>query len=299
MATILPIDVVHGTRPDPAERDTSMTAQTEPDPTIPVLLVEDQLEVAKAFVRTLDRAGFAVTVAANYEQARASIDQPNVRFDAAVLDHKLPDGDSRDLVTALASREPSCSSLILTGYRDHDLALDYRGRGAFRFAAKPIGGIQLLAHVHATMLDTHRWRGAGIIETKPEEPPVVVMDVEHAADRLRYIAKLSPTEREVTYWVLQGLRDAQIAQILGRAERTAKRHVGQVLAKAGVQNRASLWNLLRTDGEKTITPDGNSGNGNGNDGKGQSKGKSSDDDDGHYARSASESAEPGRPPASP
>jgi len=229
-----------------------MIDPNESPSTAHVLLVEDSVEVSKAMVRTLERAGLRVMVAANFEDARGLIDRPNVRFDAAVLDHQLPDGDSRDLVSALATRKPCCSALILTGHRDHDLALEYRGRGAFRFATKPLGGIQLLANIHATMLDTHRWRGAGLAAQLPKEPPPVVVDVEQAADRLRYIAKLSPTEREVAYWVLQGLRDAQIAELLGRAERTAKRHVGQVLAKANVQNRASLWALLRTDADAKI-----------------------------------------------
>ncbi|MEM9461557.1 MAG: helix-turn-helix transcriptional regulator [Myxococcota bacterium] len=138
------------------------------------------------------------------------------------------------------------------------------------------------------MLDTHRWRGAGIAEAQPnEEPPVVVVDMEQAADRLKFIAKLSPTEREVAYWVLQGLRDAQIAQILGRAERTAKRHVGQVLAKAGVQNRTSLWNLLRTDGETKVR---------------KGKDTEEDDDEGdHAVGSSGDSPRSGgvQPPAHP
>ncbi len=233
-----------------------MIDPNESSSTAHVLLVEDSIEVSKAMVRTMERAGLQVLVAANFEEARALIDRPDVRFDAAVLDHQLPDGDSRELVSALAKRKPSCSALILTGHRDHDLALEYRGRGAFRFATKPLGGIQMLANIHATMLDTHRWRGAGLAAQLPKEPPPVVVDVEQAADRLRFIAKLSPTEREVAYWVLQGLRDAQIAELLGRAERTAKRHVGQVLAKANVQNRASLWALLRTDADAKRGKDG-------------------------------------------
>ncbi len=222
-----------------------------------VLLVEDTVELSKAMARTLERAGLQVVIASHFAEAMRMVTQPGVRFDAAVLDHQLPDGDSREVVSALGSREPSCSALILTAHQDHDLALEYRGRGAFRFAIKPLTGIQLLANVHATMLDTHRWRSAGNSGVSlPKEPPVVIVDVEQAADRLRYIAKLSPTEREVAYWVLQGLRDAQIAELLGRAERTAKRHVGQVLAKAGVQNRASLWALLRTDGVAQIKAQG-------------------------------------------
>ena len=48
--------------------------------------------------------------------------------------------------------------------------------------------------------------------------------------------------------MLHGKRDADLAQILGRAERTAKRHVSEVLRKAGVPNRAALWSVLRNDG---------------------------------------------------
>ncbi|MEM7156972.1 MAG: response regulator transcription factor [Myxococcota bacterium] len=214
-----------------------------------LLLVEDTPELAHALLRLLNRAGLLVVHAGNFTEARAVIDDPASQFDAAILDHHLPDGDSRALVSALAQKEPGCSSLVLTGVGDPGLAKDYRGRGAFRYVAKPVKGAQLLAHVHATMLDTHRWRAAGMPTTYVPSPPAVVVDVEAAADRLRFLARLSPTEREVAYWLLQGLRDAQIARLLGRAERTAKRHVGQVLSKVGVQNRSSLWAVLRNDAD--------------------------------------------------
>lgn len=225
----------------------------ESQPTAHVLLVEDLPELASAFARTLETAGYRVTVARNYAQAKLLVGRTDLHYDAAILDHRLPDGDSRDLVSSLASREPYCSSLILTACGNRNLAQEYRGRGAFRYAGKPIGGVQLLSHVQATIADTHRWRVAGEDSVeRASEPPAVVVDMEQAADRLRYVAKLSPTERDVAYWVLQGKRDAEIATLLGRAERTAKRHVGQVLAKAGVQNRASLWAFLGKDGDALL-----------------------------------------------
>lgn len=231
-----------------------MTA-SKSDPLAPcVLLVEDTPELASAMRRTLKARGFSVMLATSHAQARALIEHEDLRFDAAILDHRLPDGDSRELVVALANRNPSCSSLVLTGHGEDEIAREYLVRGAFRYATKPLGGTQLMVLVSDTVHHTHRWRRA-LGQTDDAAPPAVIPDFDHAADRLRHVAGLSPTETIVARWMLQGLRDAEIAQKLGRAERTAKRHVSQVLAKAGVKNRASLWAVLSQDGKTRESED--------------------------------------------
>jgi DNA-binding NarL/FixJ family response regulator len=219
------------------------------DPVPPcVLLVEDTRELALAMRRTLKARGFSVVLASTRAQARTLIEREDFAFDAAVLDHRLPDGDSLDLVAALANRRPSCSSLVLTAHDEDDAAREYLLRGAFRFAVKPVGGTLLGVLVSDTIHHTYRWRRSLGQVDEDAAPPAVIPDFDHAAERLRYIAGLSPTETIVARWMLQGLRDAEIAQKLGRAERTAKRHVSQVLGKAGVKNRASLWAVLSQDG---------------------------------------------------
>lgn len=215
-----------------------------------VLLVEDQPETARANLRWLKRAGLSVDYAPSFARAVELISREDSRYEAGVLDHNLPDGDSLELVSMLTDNDPTCSSMVLTGMEGEALAKEYRGRGAFRFVNKPVGGMQLLSHVHATMLDTFRWRSAGKGKTGEQiemPPPKVVVDAEAAADRLRFICGLTPIQREVAYWLLLGIRDAELAQRLGRAERTAKRHVSDVLHKAGVPNRAALWSVLTKD----------------------------------------------------
>jgi DNA-binding NarL/FixJ family response regulator len=233
-----------------------MTA-SKSDPVAPcVLLVEDTRELAWAMRRTLKARGFSVVLATSRAQARALIDRGELRFDAAILDHRLPDGDSLDLVVALANRDPSCSSLVLTGHDEEDVAREYLLRGAFRYATKPLGGTLLMVLVSDAVHHTYRWRRALGQAYDDTASPAVIPDFDHAAERLRHIAGLSPTETVVARWMLQGLRDAEIAQKLGRAERTAKRHVSQVLAKAGVKNRSSLWAVLSQDG---LSRDGDDG----------------------------------------
>jgi two-component system response regulator TtrR len=235
---------------NPTEGDL-MNTETAPH----VLLVEGASGRLPTTISILQRAGIVVTEAHDVAQARVLIKHAGSRFDAAVLNHQLPDGDSRELVAELVGCEPSCSALILAARGDQELAREYRQRGAFRLIAKSIGENELLASVHATMHDTLRWRSVGIHSIRSStEPRAVVVDVEQAAARLAFIAKLSPTERKVAHWVLEGFRDAKIAEMLGRAERTAKRHVGQVLAKAKVPNRASLWEVLRKDGDTQLAP---------------------------------------------
>lgn len=213
-----------------------------------ILLVEHELELAQDVLGSLTRWGLSVDYARSIRRALELIESEGSRYEAAVLDHELPDGDSLRLVSALNDHEPACSSLVLASLPDSELAHRYHRSGTFRMVSKPISGVQLIAHVHATMLDSRRWRTQSEAQPEPDEPPKVIIDIEAAADRLRFIAGLSSTEREVAYWLLQGARDSDLAQILGRSERTAKRHVSIVLQKAGVPNRSSLWAVLRNDG---------------------------------------------------
>lgn len=220
-----------------------------------VLLVEDTRELASAMRRTLEARGFSVVVATSRTQARVLIENEELRLDAAVLDHRLPDGDSFELIVALFKRNPSCASLVLTAHNEEAVAREYLVRGAYRYATKPLDGTQLVVLVSDTVHHTYRWRRWLNQIDDDVSPPPVIPDFDHAAERLRHIAGLSATEAIVARWMLQGLRDADIARKIGRAERTAKRHVSQVLAKAKVKNRGSLWAVLSQDGQPRESDD--------------------------------------------
>lgn len=51
--------------------------------------------------------------------------------------------------------------------------------------------------------------------------------------------QITAREREVLYWIMQGKRDEEIAVIIRAAPRTINKHTGAILAKLGVENRAS------------------------------------------------------------
>lgn len=51
--------------------------------------------------------------------------------------------------------------------------------------------------------------------------------------------RLTPRECDVTFWIAQGKRDAEIAAILGCAPKTVSKHVENLLAKLGAETRLS------------------------------------------------------------
>ena len=78
-----------------------------------VLLVEDSVDLARALSRLLGRHGFEVEVAHDLAAALALL-APGKRWDAVVVDGRLPDGDGRALAPSLRERpELARATLVL------------------------------------------------------------------------------------------------------------------------------------------------------------------------------------------
>jgi DNA-binding NarL/FixJ family response regulator len=216
-----------------------------------VLVVEDDRRIQRSFSQRLERAHFDVTVASTIAEARGLLDQDGAIFEVAVLDFDLPDGDSFELVTALLERKPLCRSLVVTGRAREAEAHKYMQLGAQGFLSKPIVPGELVKAVIQTAFATLEWRhrtGQPLGQQGGlAEPPVIPLDLGAIMNRLTHIADLSPVQTTVAYRMLWGDSDREIAQMLGCAERTAKRHVGQILKKTGARTRSGLLAVLLRD----------------------------------------------------
>lgn len=106
-----------------------------------LLVVEDDVTVARALSRTLARRGFSVALARSCSAARALAQ----RFDFAVLDLDLPDGNGVDLARALLDAEKVRSVLFFTGSREP--ALLGRARALGLVIMKSSGSAEVLAQL--------------------------------------------------------------------------------------------------------------------------------------------------------
>ena len=113
--------------------------------TVSLLMVEDDANVAVTLAERLRGSGFAVTPAASVAAARAAL--AATRFDIALLDVGLPDGNGFEIARELRDRSPATSIVFLTAYgtpedRIHGLEL-----GADDYVTKPFVFRELLLRV--------------------------------------------------------------------------------------------------------------------------------------------------------
>lgn len=212
-----------------------------------VLLVDADPSRARTYTEFLGRADLDVCVVSRGVAAQSLLQRTALPFDAVVLHHRLTDCDGLELLRKLEPDKRRCAVLAIDDQVRPEVAHRYRVLGAFRYICPPEGALQLIGRVHATINETQAWRTLDT-PSQVEEPPRQFLDPQQAANRLRFVCKLSSLERDVAHMLLMGERDLTIAKHLGKSERTAKRHVGRVLEKAGIQNRSSLWAVLYKDG---------------------------------------------------
>ncbi len=113
-----------------------------------LLVVEDDVTVARALSRTLARRGFSVATARSCTAARML----SQTFDFAVLDLDLPDGNGVDLARDLmeAGRVPS----VIFFSSSCDLALLARARRLGAIVMKSAGTSPILAHLNTLSSDS-------------------------------------------------------------------------------------------------------------------------------------------------
>jgi DNA-binding response OmpR family regulator len=125
--------------------------------TTPLLLVEDDANVADTLVEMLGAEGFAVTHAASVAAARAALAQQH--FAAAVLDVGLPDGNGFEVGRHLREASPATAMLFLTAWGTPEDRIRGLELGADDYMTKPFALRELVLRIH-NMLKRAREIGA-------------------------------------------------------------------------------------------------------------------------------------------
>ena len=203
---------------------------------IRVMLVEDHALVRAAIRRTLEVPGIEVVAeAADAEQALATVMEH--RPDVILLDIDLPGMSGVQLVRELAPRLPDSSIVMLTGSADRDDLLTAIRNGAAGYLTKdtsPDGLVRAVLGIRDGDLPMPRRLAAQLVRDLVDSP-----------EKGAGAAGLSERELEVLRLISDGLTDRDIGAALGISPRTVGRHVGNVLDKLGVRNRAEAARRYR------------------------------------------------------
>ena len=120
----------------------------DPDPTLTVLLVEDENRIASLVTKGLAARGFEVRGVASGSEAEAAI---SAEIDIVVLDLRLPDIDGLEVLRRIRERAPRLPVVIMTARGDIEDRIRGLDLGAEDSVAKPFAIDELAARLRARL----------------------------------------------------------------------------------------------------------------------------------------------------
>jgi len=108
-----------------------------------ILIVDDEPAVLHLLRVTFDRAGYAVRLAPNADEAKAALEGED--FDVVISDVKMPGTNGYELVQWIARNHPATRTLLMSGF-DTECS-KYPGSSDYRKIAKPFVPKDIVAAV--------------------------------------------------------------------------------------------------------------------------------------------------------
>ena len=217
------------------------------DAPLRVMLVDDHALVRSAVRQALTAPG--VEVVGEGSSADDALDMaPQLRPDVLLLDINLPDGDGLRVLRELRPRLPATKIVMLTVSTDRRDLMEAVRAGAAGFLTKDLSPDALLRSVLGLRrgdLPMSRAMAAEVVRSLAGKAPAARRE----GGTSNELDALSVRERDVLRHLAEGHTDREIGEQLGISPRTVETHVGSILHKLGVRNRAEAAQRYHDDGE--------------------------------------------------
>jgi len=217
------------------------------------LIADDQAMVREGFAAVLNAQDGLQVVGQAADGADAIRQVRELRPDVVLMDVRMPVMDglqaTREILRPagpLGEQRPRV--LMLTTFDLDDYVYEALGAGASGFLLKDAPAAELVRAVRVV--------AAGEALLAPSVTRRLIAEFasqRRAAPRVPVsLAALTPRETEVLCLIARGLSNAEISETLVIAEQTTKTHVGRILAKLDLRDRAQAVVLAYESG--LVTP---------------------------------------------
>ena len=209
---------------------------------IRVLIADDQALMRTGFRMILDAQDDIEVVGEAIDGADAIRRFEALSPDVVVMDVRMPTMDGIEATRRVSALDPSARVLILTTFDLDEYVYEALRAGATGFLLKDrppeefVAAVRIVAAGEALLAPSATRR---LIEEFARRAPVV---------KRTELDELTDREREVLVLMANGLSNAEIARTLFVAETTVKTHVGRVLHKLGLRDRAQAVVLAYESG---------------------------------------------------
>ncbi|MBF0661856.1 MULTISPECIES: response regulator [unclassified Rhodococcus (in: high G+C Gram-positive bacteria)] len=217
---------------------------------VTVFIADDQAMVRQGFGALL-AAQPDISVLGDAPDGRAAVTEvARLRPDVVLMDVRMPEMNGLDAARLILSdtREPRSRVLMLTTFDLDDYVYEALGMGASGFLLKDAPADELVRAVRVVA------KGEALLA--PTVTRRLIADVTRRRPSRRRrddtLGVLTPRELEVLELIAHGLSNTEIAERLFVAEQTVKTHVGKVLGKLHLRDRAQAVVIAYESG--LVTP---------------------------------------------
>ena len=149
------------------------------------------------------------------------------RPDVMLMDLSMPGMDGVEATRRVSTTYPSTAVVVLSSFSERRTVLEAIDAGAAGYLLKDGGMDDILRAVRAA--------AQGESPLAPRAAQAIL-----SARPARQMPELSVREREVVDYVVEGLRNREIAERMGITEKTVKTHLTHVYQRLAVDTRAEM-----------------------------------------------------------
>ena len=167
--------------------------------------------------------------------------------DIVLFDINMPRMDGIQLVRELKNLKIRTATIAVSAYDDEDSLTTLSAEGVLGFVLKSSGRSELISAIRSVS------RSQSYVD--PRVAGKLMTSFAKRKSENDMLGELTPREKEILYWLAQGLSNSEVATRMVLSEKTVKNHVSHMLKKLDIRDRTQAAIMAWKIGFAQLSPD--------------------------------------------